>query len=344
MGVHDFTKTFEPSEHETTLVKLKAEDYAVDAFPEMFRSTAMQYAAKLTNPKGEPTLHLTVALANACSRKASGCNDVWCFDSRDPRAKGDSKERTLITRDDIRKKNQTEIKTLERDISRLETLSKTVKRAELLALDPAFDSTLQSQREELAMMRARNPDKYHFSNMIRDVLYILTKLGIQHALAPPGCDAEKLAAQLAREGIVDGVITVDTDSTFYGCPKQIKKIAGKSGKYDVYVLADILKRYDITYQQYVEIASVLGCDFCEGVKGVGAKTVIRKVKSGEIKYTDEQIAAQKRFLDHTAVRYDYIDPVCTNASLDDLRKWLIEVQGFGADGVDKKLKAFRTFK
>ena len=340
MGVHDFTKVVDPSETETTLAKLAKEDYAVDAFPEMFRATSMQYAAKLTNPKGEPTLHLTVALANACNRKSHGCEDIWCFDSRDPRAKGDTKEKTLLSRDEIRKKNIAEMRRQEQEIDKLVALAKTVKRAELLALDPTFDISLQTKREELAMMRARNPDKHHFSSMIRDTLFVLEKLGIQYALAPPGCDAEKLAAQLGREGLVDGVITVDTDSTVYGNKNQIKKIAGKSGKYDVYVLADILKKYEITEQQFAEVASVMGCDFCDKTDGVGAKTVIRKVKEGRIKYTDEQVAAQKKFLDHTPVKYDYFNPTCTKRSLDELRKWLIEVQGFGEDGVDKKLRGF----
>jgi 5'-3' exonuclease len=338
MGVHDFTKAFEPSEKETTLTKLKGEDYAVDAFPEMFRATSMQYAAKLTNPKGEPTLHLNILLANAVARKTAGCEDVWCFDSRDPRAKDDAKNKCLLTREEIRKKNIAEMKRQADEIDKLEQLAKTVKRVELIALDPTFDITLQSKREELAMMRARNPDKHHFSTMIRDGLFILEKLGIQYALAPVGCDAEKLAAQLCREGVVDGVITVDTDSTVYGNKKQIKKIAGKTGKYDVYVLADILQKYEITEQQLAEVASVLGCDFCEKTPGVGAGTVVKKVKAGSITYTDEQKAAQKKFLDHTPVKYDYYDPKCTKKGLDELRDWLVKVQGFNQDRVEKMLK------
>lgn len=340
MGVHDFTKTFEATERATTLAKLKSEDYAVDAFPELFRATSMQYAARLTNPRGEPTLHLTVALANACNRKAQGCEDVWCFDSRDPRARGDAKEKTLLTRAEIRARNVAEILRQEQEIARLEALAAKTPRAALIALDPTFDISLRVKRDELEIMRARNPDKHHFNNMIRDVLFMLERLGIQYALAPPGCDAEQLAAQLSREGVVDGVITVDTDALPYGNKKQIKKIAGRSGRYDVYSLADILQRYDITEQQLAEVASVLGCDFCAKTEGVGAKTVIRRVKEGEIEYTAEQRVAQRKFLDRRAVRYEFHDPKCTREGLRELRAWLIDVQGFKADGVDKKLAPF----
>lgn len=342
MGVHDFTKTFDASEREVTFAKLpRKEDYAVDAFPEMFRTTTMQGSAKLTNPQGEPTLHLTACLANVCSRKARGHEDVWCFDSRDPRDKGDSKGRCLMNRDEIRKKNMGEIKRQESEIQKLEELAKTVDRKQLLALDPTFEVSLQVKRDELGIMRARNPDKHHFSRMIRDVLFILEKLGIQYALAPVGCDAEKLGAQLCREGWVEGVITVDTDATVYGAPKQIKKVAGKSGKYDVYVLKDILKRYKLTMREFAEVASVLGCDFCEKTPGVGAVTVIKRVKAGTIKFTEEQIAAQDKFLDRKDVDYGgVIQPECTKKGLDELREWLTRVQGFGEDGVDKKLAPF----
>lgn len=341
MGIHDFTKTFAATEKEVTFAKMPAkEDYAVDAYPEMFRGTAMQGEARLTNPNGEPTLHLAVCLANVCARKSRGHEDIWVFDSRDPRVKGDAKEKCLLTRQEIREQNMAEIEKMTLEIEKMEGMIRKVGVRALAEVDPTFDKTLKMKRDELAVMQARNPDKQHFSNMIRDVLFILTKLGVQHALAPVGCDAEKLAAQLEREGLVDGVITVDTDSTVYGNKKQIKKVAGKSGKYDVYVRADILKRYDLTEHQLAEVASVLGCDFCEKTPGVGAGTVVKKVKAGSITYTEEQVAAQKKLLDRKPVRYEFFNPECTAESLNELKEWLVKVQGFGRDGVDKKLAPF----
>lgn len=340
MGIHDFTSTFEPTEAETTLAKLNNFDFAVDAFPELFRGTSMQYAAKLTNKLGEPTLHLKIALDNACARKKMGRSDIWCFDSRDPRPQGDTKERTLITRGEIRKKNEENIKRLRETIQTLETQARKISRSDLLKIDPTFDISFKEKRDMLDIMLARNPDVFHFNKMIVDVMMILDKLGIQHAVAPPGCDAEKLAAQLGREDMVDGVISVDTDSLVYGNAKQVKKIAGKSGKYSMYDLNDVLKRYDITETQLAQVASVMGCDFCAKTPGVGAKTVIKKVKEGAIKYTDDQLAAQAKFLDRSSVEYTFHDPICTKQSLDELTEWLVTEQGFGRENVEKKLKTF----
>lgn len=339
MGIKDFTKVF-ASSGQVTFKDLAQDDLAVDAFLELFRGSSMQHAAKLVNPAGESTLYLTVALANAVKRKALGCDDIWCWDSRDPRKADDPKQKTLADRAAIRRTNQEEMKRLSEKIEKHKILAKKVSREQLLKIDPTFDITLKADEDQLETLKSRNPESQHFSSMVRNVQFLLTKLGIRMAIAPIGCDAEKLGAQLCREGVCDGVLTTDTDALAYGAQKQIKKIAGKTGKYDLYVLADCLKQHDITYQQLVEISTVLGCDFCEKTSGIGPGTVVKKIKSHSVEYTAEQKAAQANFMDHRSVVYEYIEPTCTNESLDELKAWLIKIQGFRADRVEKTLNPF----
>jgi hypothetical protein len=88
------------------------------------------------------------------------------------------------------------------------------------------------------------------------------------------------------------------------------------------------------------VSTALGCDFCEKTAGVGAGTVIKRVKEGKIDWTEEQKAAQKKFLDFTPIKYDYVEPECTNKTLDELRDWLVKEQGFRGDRVEKALKSF----
>lgn len=360
MGVKDATKTFKAS-GQVQLKDTAEEDYAVDAFIELFRTGSMQHIARLTNPAGEPTAHLTICLANVIKRKAIGGDDIWCFDSRDPRHADDPKQRTLDDRAEVRKNNEQEMKNIAKEITKLEEMAGKIKRDDLLKVDPTFDATLKSKRDEYEMLKARNPDARHFSKRIVDIMYILTKLGVRQAIAPPGVDAEKLGAFLTEQDIVDGVITTDTDSIFYGAKKQLKKktakaatktkdgkdnAAVKSGTYDVYILEDCMAQYKnkdgkpLTRQQMAQIASVLGCDFCEGTRGVGAKTVVKKVLDGTIQYTKEQIAAQEKFLDDTPIKYEHIEPNCSNESLDELKDWLVKVQGFKLERVIKMLKPF----
>ncbi len=344
MGVKDFSKTFKAVRRVTFADEAVREmDLAVDAYLELFRSTTMQHAARLTNPQGEPTLHLNITLANATKRKINGGDDIWVFDSRDPRSVDDIKNTEIERRKAVRATNMEEIKRVEQRIHRLEDMVKATPRARLLQVDPTFEATLEAERDQLEKLRARNPNEQHFSNMIRDVQFILTKLGVRLAIAPAGSDAEKICAQLCREDVVDGVITTDTDALAYGSPRLIKKVSGKkaggrSGIYDMYEIDDILKQNDITYEQFVDVCVVLGCDFAPGTRGIGAATVIRKVKAGTVALTEAQEAAKARFMDRTVVKYQYIENKMTTVSLDELTTWLVRVQGFNPERVEKILR------
>ena len=341
MGIKDFTKVFKPTKR-VEFKDVAGENFAVDAYLELFRTSSMQHVSRLTNPAGEPTMHLNIALANAAKRKALGANDIWCWDSRDPRHADDLKQATLADRAAIRKSNMEEIKKLEEEVDKLKYTEEKLGREELLKSYPTFDTVLSSKVDQIEMLRARNPDAQHFSSMIRDVQFILTKLGVRMAFAPVGIDSEHLAAQLCRENLCAGVITTDTDAIVYGATKILKKVPKETGKYDLIELADCLEKHDLTYSQLVEVASVLGCDFCDKTPGVGAATVIKKIKDKKIQFTDKQKAAQDKFLDHTSVKYDYVEPKCTNETLDELCTWLIKVQGFNSERVKKVLKPFYT--
>lgn len=339
MGIKDFVKVF-ASVGTATYKDYKDEPLAVDSFIELFRSGSMQHAAKLTNPQGEPTLHLRTVFSNATKRKSLGGRDVWCFDSRDPRDVNDPKTKTLEARAQIRRTNLDEIAALATEIERLESMAAKTSKEKLAKIDPTFDITLVAKRDQLEMLKARNPEAQHFSSRIRDVQFILSKLGVAMVIAPPGCDAEKLATHLQRDGVVKGVISTDTDCIAYGSRTMLKKISGKSGRYDVYTLKACMKQHSLTYRQLVQVCVALGCDFADKVEGVGPKTVVNKVKQKLITWTPEQRAAIKKFMNRESVEYETIESECTDESLDELTEWLVTTQGFKRETVEKTLQPF----
>lgn len=339
MGVKDFTKVFSATK-KVDIKTIKNENLAVDAFYELFRSNSMQYAAGLTNPEGHSTLYLKIALENACRRKASGSNDIWCWDAREPRKTEDPKMETIKQRQEIKTKNLEEIAKLEKQIMKVKEMEAKMGVQELLKLDPTYENDLKVKQHEIEVLKARNPESQHFNTMVLNVQYILKMLGITMAIAEVGCDAEQLAAQLCREEKVEGVITADTDCLVYGAPKQYKKIVGESGKYNLYVLEDCLNEHKIEYEDMIKIATVLGCDLCDGTPRVGPKTVVAKVKDNKITYTETQIRAQKIFMDHTPKKYKLLTSECSNVGLDELCDWLVKKQGFKQDRIEKLLKPF----
>lgn len=331
MGIKDFTKVFKYT-REVSLKDIKG-DLAVDAFYELFKNQSMQHSAKLTNKEGESTLYISIVLANLVKRKSIKADDIWCWDSRDPKSANDTKAKTWDQRHQIRDQNFAKISQLETEISKLKSLENE---PNIRKIDPTYDDTLRKKIEEREKLAARNPTAQHFNKMVEDCIFILTKLGVRMAIAAPGYDAESVAAQLCKDDIVDGVLSADTDVLAYGGTRLVKKIAGVTGKYHEYVLEDCLKEHNLTQKELIQVATVLGCDFCDKTPGIGPGTVIKKFRS--IEYTDEQKAAQQRFT--TKPVYKYIEPKSSKESISELTEWLVVKQGFKRDRIDKMLSVF----
>lgn len=87
-------------------------------------------------------------------------------------------------------------------------------------------------------------------------------------------EAEALCTMLMRDGLVNGVFTIDTDVFAYGCPLVIhgfsKKIATTSLGYKVPILRCIdmqkaLEDLGLTLEQFVDLCILCQCDYNEGI-------------------------------------------------------------------------------
>jgi 5'-3' exonuclease len=106
------------------------------------------------------------------------------------------------------------------------------------------------------------------SDQVDTAKFILECFRIPFIEAPPGVDAEKFACQLARDGIVDGVYSADTDCLFFGAPL-ILQFAPKSKP--AYTLIDwnlAIEASGMTIEQLRKLAVVVGCDYYEDKKGL----------------------------------------------------------------------------
>lgn len=337
MGVSEFTKVFAP--HSEVDIKKAVGNYAIDAYLELFKSTTVVNPKQtLTNPKGEPTMHIVVCINNIVRRKIGKCDDIWCLDSRDPRETKDPKQRVIAERVSTRIANLEEIKKAQAELDTYAAYEAKTPKARLLAVDPNFYKHLEEKRERIRILKARNPDARQFTRIVEDVIFILTKLGVRMTIAPVGIDAEHLAAQINREGRVDCVMSTDTDTMAYGAICQLKKIPKKTGKYSMYTLAHCLAQHALTYEQFVQVCTTLGTDFNVKTKGIGPKTVIQAVKNKTITFTDEQKAAQAKFADRTPIIYTVTSTDCTKSSIEELKEWLVTEQGFSKDRTDKLLE------
>ena len=128
--------------------------------------------------------------------------------------------------------------------------------------------------------------------MIAEAKTLLRALGVPvvQALA----DGEAQAAILARSGSVWAVASQDYDALLYGSPKlvrnltisQRKRVAGTRStvqiKPEVIDLNETLQHHEISREDLVNAAILIGTDFNAGVRGVGPKTSLKIIKEGRI--------------------------------------------------------------
>lgn len=103
---------------------------------------------------------------------------------------------------------------------------------------------------------------------------ILTLLGIPFIISPGEADPQ--CAYLVKEGIADAVVSEDMDILTFGTNKLIRGLTTKH--IQLYNLDNILKDLDISYEQFIELCILFGCDYCYTVKGIGIKRAYELIK------------------------------------------------------------------
>lgn len=95
---------------------------------------------------------------------------------------------------------------------------------------------------------------------------ILDILGIPYIESPTEADPQ--CAYLVKEGIAYAVISEDMDLLTFGTPNLIR---GSGNKLEIYNLSTILKELKLTYNEFIELSILFGCDYCQTIKNIGVK-------------------------------------------------------------------------
>jgi DNA excision repair protein ERCC-5 len=169
------------------------------------------------------------------------------------------------------------------------------------------EAALDSIRAEEARLRlqsgtaARDSDGVT-SAMKEEVMALLQLFGVPFIIAP--MEAEAQCAALEAAGIVDAVITDDSDAFLFGAKNVFKNIFEDKKFVEVYRISDIEKELGLDRQDLIRAALLLGSDYTSGVKGVGI------VNAAEILYAfpgDDGLETFKTWL------HEPVDPDETKA-------------------------------
>jgi flap endonuclease-1 len=209
---------------------------------------------------------------------------VFVFDGTPP----DAKKNVLQKRQNNRKRIQDKITELEEDLKKEQSLEDR--------------QTTQDKIEKLNN-QVIYVNKYH----ILECKKLLECLGIPYIQAEG--EAEKTCVYLKKINLVDYVVSDDTDTLTFGCENVLK--TNIKGNLQEITLSSILSSMEMSYQQFVDLCIIAGCDYCPYIPSVGPltaynliknnKTIEGVVKLNKYKITDEFDFenARKLFMDYS---------------------------------------------
>ncbi|TBU11774.1 exonuclease [Hamiltosporidium tvaerminnensis] len=111
--------------------------------------------------------------------------------------------------------------------------------------------------------------------MVNDVIEELIKENIEFIISPYETDAQ--LTYLQNIGFVDCILTEDSDFIVYGCSSILYKF---DGEFVSLYEREILKKVKdlFFYENIQKIAIMSGCDYIEGIKGLGVITAYKTLK------------------------------------------------------------------
>lgn len=131
---------------------------------------------------------------------------------------------------------------------------------------------LAAYEDELKRLRAqqkrdrRDADEVT-NNMAEEVQILLGLFGLPYITAP--MEAEAQCAELVRLGLVDGVVTDDSDVFLFGGTRVYKNFFNGKKNVELYLASDFEKEYNLTRDKLIASAQILGSDYAEHLKGIG---------------------------------------------------------------------------
>ncbi|KAH7042554.1 hypothetical protein BKA57DRAFT_382304, partial [Linnemannia elongata] len=109
-------------------------------------------------------------------------------------------------------------------------------------------------------------------SMIAETQMLLKLFGIPYIVAP--MEAEAQCADLQLRGVVEGILTEDSDVFLFGGVRVFKNVFREEKYVECYLMSDIERDLGVGRDRLVSLAYLLGSDYTTGIKGVGLVTAM----------------------------------------------------------------------
>jgi DNA excision repair protein ERCC-5 len=133
-----------------------------------------------------------------------------------------------------------------------------------------YENELKQLRNQQKKDRRDADEVTHI--MITECQQLLRLFGLPYVTAP--MEAEAQCAELVQLGLVDGIVTDDSDCFLFGGTRIYKNFFNQAKFVECYLASDFEKEFDLTRQKMIDVAHLLGSDYTEGLPGVGPVTAL----------------------------------------------------------------------
>jgi flap endonuclease-1 len=139
---------------------------------------------------------------------------------------------------------------------------------------------------------------------------LLKLMGIPYIQAKG--EGEAQASYMVAQGDAWCVASQDYDCLLFGAPRMVKNltISGTRANLELIELGKVLEKLEITREQLVDLALLVGTDFNLGIKGIGAKKGLKLIKEhGDVykalKSLDVQMDVDPEILRDMFLRHEF---------------------------------------
>ncbi|KAI3395713.1 hypothetical protein diail_936 [Diaporthe ilicicola] len=141
---------------------------------------------------------------------------------------------------------------------------------------PAYQNQEDYERELRALRSQQKKDRRDADEvtqiMVTECQALLRLFGIPYITAP--MEAEAQCAELVHLGLVDGIVTDDSDIFLFGGTRIYKNMFNSNKFVECYLSDDLEKELSLSRDQLISIAHLLGSDYTEGLPGIGPVTAV----------------------------------------------------------------------
>lgn len=197
--------------------------------------------AQLTSVDGETTSHLMGTFYRTIRLIDNGIKPVYVFDGKPPEMKSGELSKRAERRQEAQK-----------------------------ALDQATEAGDTAEMDKFNR-RLVKVTKQHAA----DAKQLLTLMGVPYIDAP--CEAEAQCAAMVKSGHVFAVATEDMDALTFGSNVLLRHMTFSEARkmpIQEFHLEKVLEGLQLSHEQFIDLCIMLGCDYCDSIKGIGPKRAI----------------------------------------------------------------------